>query len=437
MFALLAAACGSSPSAGSRLAVADADHDGFDLPADCDDRNAGAHPGAREVPYDGVDQDCDGADLVDADRDGHAAVELGGDDCDDRHPGVAPGRPELCGDGVDQDCDGADLPCPADTDGDGFDAPEDCDDGSAAVHPGADEIPYDGVDQDCADGDLTDVDRDGHAAVAAGGDDCDDARPGIAPGQPEVCGDGVDQDCDGADTRCATDRDVDGVLDPEDCDPDDPTVHPGAAELPNDGVDQDCDGVDLLDADGDGHWALEVGGDDCDDLLAARHPGQEDPCGDGLDADCSGRDPACPGPGEDLDGDGHGSWFAGGDDCDDGDAGVHPGAAEVPLDELDQDCDGRDWFAAGALLPFDWWAMAGSDGGYLTVRGVRPPDGPYRDEATRRDLHARPQAPPFSVGGEVSWHPTAPTTSWGGDRPDRRVCSCSSFPATDRLPNRP
>jgi hypothetical protein len=40
----------------------DVDHDGFTSDRDCDDHDASAHPGAREAPGDGVDQDCSGAD---------------------------------------------------------------------------------------------------------------------------------------------------------------------------------------------------------------------------------------------------------------------------------------------------------------------------------------------------------------------------------------
>jgi hypothetical protein len=42
--------------------TADLDHDGFILPGDCDDNNATVHPGARDVPQDGLDQDCTGRD---------------------------------------------------------------------------------------------------------------------------------------------------------------------------------------------------------------------------------------------------------------------------------------------------------------------------------------------------------------------------------------
>ena len=39
---------------------------------DCDDNNAARAPGLEEIPYDGIDNDCDGADLLDIDGiDGH------------------------------------------------------------------------------------------------------------------------------------------------------------------------------------------------------------------------------------------------------------------------------------------------------------------------------------------------------------------------------
>ncbi len=84
---------------------------------DCDDEDAAAHPGAKEVFYDGVDQDCDGSGDYDADLDGYDADEDGGEDCDDGDAAVHPGAKEVFCDGLDQDCDGQDarLGDPGDT----------------------------------------------------------------------------------------------------------------------------------------------------------------------------------------------------------------------------------------------------------------------------------------------------------------------------------
>lgn len=102
---------------------ADADEDGA-IGAewggdDCDDNDPSIAEPTEEVPYDGIDQDCDGADLIDADGDGANASEAGGEDCDDQNPNVSPAGTEICGDGIDQDCSGTDGDCADDLDGDG------------------------------------------------------------------------------------------------------------------------------------------------------------------------------------------------------------------------------------------------------------------------------------------------------------------------------
>ena len=90
--------------------VCDGDNDGFVTAGrgglDCDDTEARVNPDADEVPYNGLDDDCnpDTSD-TDVDGDGVDASEVGGADCDDDHAATYPGAPETCGDGVVNDCD--------------------------------------------------------------------------------------------------------------------------------------------------------------------------------------------------------------------------------------------------------------------------------------------------------------------------------------------
>lgn len=148
------------PSTWEVVPCVDGDGDGecFEW-GDCDDADAERSSCITEIPYDGIDQDCSGADRVDADGDGYAAVAAGGTDCDD----------------------------------------EDRD-----VHPGEYDVAYDGVDQDCSGADVTDRDGDGYDGVEVGGPDCADTYASRHPGATEIGCDGIDQDCDGSDARCVT-----------------------------------------------------------------------------------------------------------------------------------------------------------------------------------------------------------------------------------------
>ena len=179
----------------------DQDHDGYKAFEDCDDLDAKTHPGAEEL-CDQADNDCDGAVDEGFDSDGDGALSAAlcehGDDCDDTDGAAFPGATETWYDGTDQDCDGADL---IDVDGDGFDAlvagGSDCDDNDSAIHPGAEDLPKDGVDSDCLDGDNIDGDGDGHGDRDLGGDDCDDTDPTIHPDAIDWLDDGENRDCDG------------------------------------------------------------------------------------------------------------------------------------------------------------------------------------------------------------------------------------------------
>ena len=83
---------------------ADQDGDGFPRNQDCDDENPYVNPYADDIPYDGIDQDCDGSDLTDVDGDGFSAMEAGGSDCEDANSLIFPGAEEVC-DQRDNDCD--------------------------------------------------------------------------------------------------------------------------------------------------------------------------------------------------------------------------------------------------------------------------------------------------------------------------------------------
>ena len=227
---------GGGGGAGSFAPQQDSDMDGFVDAIDCDPNNPEINPDAVEIPYDGLDNDCNPLTLDDDfDMDGYGLAE----DCDDNNPQISPGLPEIPYDGIDNDCNPDTWD--DDVDMDGFLVADDCDDQNALVNPSEDEITYDGLDNDCDPTTLDDdLDQDGFNLE----DDCDDNDASINPASAEIVYDGIDNDCDPL--TLDDDLDEDGFALTDDCDDENPNINPDADEIPNNGIDEDCDGMDLV-----------------------------------------------------------------------------------------------------------------------------------------------------------------------------------------------
>ncbi len=391
--------------------------DDLDELADCADPDCAALCG--EVCTNGTDDDLDGL------------IDCLDDDCD----GLCP---ENCGDGRDNDGDGA-IDC---DDRDCFGScPEVCGDGFDNDGDGK----VDCLDEECSDPSCDEICTDGRDNDADGAVDCDDTDCND-PACPENCTDGRDNDADGR-VDCE-DTDCDGAC-PEICD---------------DGRDNDADGridcdddecAELCDADGDGFFNADYGGDDCDDTRFEVNPSRPEICnGDEvLDDDCDGlfdEDDPDIDPltliawGRDDDGDGFGTGvdvvlacqqppgfgFAN-TDCDDRNPDVNPSMPEIcnPEGPLDDDCDGLVDDADPDISPasyLEWFADRDGDGfgadddfEYACSR----PDG---TAATNDDCDdADPEIGPPSL-----WYPDTDADGFGAGAPVSPTPSCD--PPDDR-----
>ncbi len=297
----------------------DLDQDGFILAEDCDDMNPNINPNAGETVYNGFDDDCNPLTLDDdLDQDGFVLA----DDCDDNNPNVNPDAIEIVGNGLDDDCDPNTLDGIPDLDNDGYGDNVDCDDTNPNVNPGQQETPYNGIDDDCNALTLDDdLDQDGFVLA----DDCDDNNANINPDADEVVYNGIDDDCNVL--TLDDDLDQDGFFLAEDCDDNNPNINPNMDEIVYNGIDDDCDALTLDDdLDQDGFVLAE----DCDDENPNINPNADEIVYNGIDDDCNALTLD-----DDLDQDG----FVLADDCDDENPNINPNADEIVYNGIDDDCN--------------------------------------------------------------------------------------------------
>ncbi|MCO4771442.1 MAG: putative metal-binding motif-containing protein, partial [Deltaproteobacteria bacterium] len=392
----------------------------------------------------------------------YTLVNIAGGDCNDNNPEINLAATEVC-DGYDNDCDGNVPATEVDQDGDGYvvctpnsswlgntvlgaAGGNDCEDNvltqpfATLIYPGAPEIADSYYDAVAGVYVLVDNQCPGDAGYDADG----------IPGTGEYCESALTSpaNCMGSSsTTCyscsGSELDLDGDnISPAagDCDDTNAAVNNQALEI-CDGFDNDCDGVipaSELDNDGDDYVICNpapgvplagtlTGGGDCDDTDGTVNPGEAE-LADGQDTDC---DETTNDPDEvDADGDGYcpGGFCVGGGipgDCDDGDASVNPGAAEI-CDELDTDCDALLSDGSGGTLD-----EVDDDGdGFTVCDPSQPTSTTIVNDCLEHASQITAAIPGYPLFGADNYpanaaavHPTAPEVCDGWDND----CSSGGF----------
>ncbi len=155
----------------------------------------------------------------------------------------------------------------------------------------------------------------------------------VNPFAVELCGDGYDENCNGNEDDACVDEDNDGDPRGGDCDDKDPARHHGYPTNPRDPYPDppNCCGYSLGKTGDDLHKSFSG-----DPVLCPTVR-----CGNGIDNACHGMGPNDPANDTacvvDADCDG----FPAGNDCDDNDPNINPGAIEVCGNGKDDSCSGR------------------------------------------------------------------------------------------------
>lgn len=189
-----------------------------------------------------------------------------------------------------------------------------------------------------------------------------------------------------------------------DCDDNNPDIHPGMTEasygdiLCTDGLDNDCDGLTDIEDEGCQQCAAP---EDCDD----HNPCTDDACTESTCAytyntePCDTGDPCtvgvcslgvcAPAGAADDDEDGYGAACGGGNDCNDGNADVYPGAEEM-CDGIDNQCPGESGYGTVDEDCYRARPDTGQEACYDNGLEIAcpAPGAPFHGQDAHYDIHA-------------------------------------------------